>query len=168
MLADQIASKLHWNTDEDEIRGWLSEQKGIAGAEADTLLALASQRQAAALRSKSLVPKLIATATLGIIASAAIPILLYGSMMSAFGPGHYQKSDTTMTLFISTIIFIGPIVCVWVHSKGSLILGGLILAPAFLGGLLLLIPAAIWYACAYSLWKKAEPVRPANAAKLRG
>jgi hypothetical protein len=120
-----------------------------------------------------MIQRIIGTLALGIIAVAAVPIMAYGSMMSAFGPGHYEKSDTSITIFLTIAVFLVPITCIWIPTKGSLILGALILAPAFLIGCLLLIipplglallvPTSIWYGCAYSLWKNGtEPVGPAK------
>ncbi len=106
------------------------------------------------------------TASLALILSAAvaIPIVAYGSLMGAFGPDSYKKSDTTVALILTTAVFLGPVICLWIPSKWSLVIGAVILAPVFFVGCLflaaplfgvpVLIPVVIWYSCAYSLWKK--------------
>ena len=108
--------------------------------------------------------RIFATLALGIVTFIAIPMMIYGSAMSAFGPGSYHKSDTAITAILTLAVFLVPIICIWIPSKTSLFIGGFALLPGLLIGFImlvippmglgLLIPIFIWYACAYSLWKQ--------------
>jgi cbb3-type cytochrome oxidase subunit 3 len=113
--------------------------------------------------------RILATLALGSITLIAVIMMFYGSVMSAFGPGSYQRSNPAITGILTFLVFLVPIICIWSTSKAALIIGGFALLPALVIGFMLLvvppigigllIPVFIWYGCAYSVWKQPPEYR---------
>lgn len=72
-LQEQVDSKVHWDTPEFEIRGWLEERHKVTGDRATDLLVTARKNRARAIRHKSLYGLLVSV--IGMVASGR-PVLL--------------------------------------------------------------------------------------------
>jgi hypothetical protein len=107
---------------------------------------------------------------LGLISA---PFIAFGQAMSAFGP-NYHQTDADFSRFLGVIVFLAPVICIWIPSRIALVIGGIILMLlAFsalillffmpLIGIMALIPIIGWYIGASKLWKtmpEAVPPKP--------
>lgn len=102
------------------------------------------------------------------LAAVSLPLLIYGDGMAAFGPGSHKPnpSGVTTTTYLLALL---PAIAIWIPRRTALIIGGLILLPSTIIGLILIfmIPPAglvmtavygLWYYTAVSIWRSFPPI----------
>ena len=89
MLRKQVIAKVHWGASEQEVCDWLQEEKGITGADADRLLAIAEREKRKAIRSRAMMMLIFSGVFIAIsIGYFAVQIsgrfVLYGRPVAVF------------------------------------------------------------------------------------
>jgi hypothetical protein len=78
MIRQQVISKIHWGTSEDEVRQWLRDTHQITGANADKLLGDADRSKRKAVREKAVVQFAVSAIGLVLFCVAVIVSLSHG------------------------------------------------------------------------------------------
>ncbi len=88
MIREQVVSKIHWGTTDDEVLNWLHGQHGISGVDADRMLKEAHRAKRGAVRGKAFMTlifsglgMLIPLGFIGLQISSGVFIISTGSMV---------------------------------------------------------------------------------------
>jgi len=98
------------------------------------------------------------------LAAVSLPLLIYGDGMAAFGPGSH-KPNPSRVITTTCLLALLPTIAIWIPRRTALVIGGLILLPSTVMGLILIymLPLVglvmtsvygLWYYTAISIWRR--------------
>jgi hypothetical protein len=103
------------------------------------------------------------------LAAVSLPLLVYGDSMAAFGPGRHEPNPARVVT-VTCLLALLPTIAIWIPRRTALVIGGLILLPSTVIGLILIfaLPLAglamtaiygLWYFTAISIWRHFPPIQ---------
>jgi hypothetical protein len=110
--------------------------------------------------------RVLSSVFLILLAVVALPLAIYGAMMSAFEPtGNYNPNQPNIAIVAIAAFALIPAITIWIPHRAALILGGIVLLPptaialfllwaAPAGGLIGCLPIGLWYFGAVYIWKR--------------